>query len=653
MIKTSIIFRLFLLFVTIGFFSCASISKFNTAQEAFDHKHYSVAAQLLEKDIKKNRNNYRQKALLLAESYNMMSNANKAIYWYNIALDDNNGKYVRYKLVVLYKTIEKYKKALDILKSIQSKYGNSQLLQREIVVCKQAIEWKNAKKNNVSIEKMDLNSEFSEFVSDYYLKDYIIITSDRYNSKKDKYGWTGGYYYDLYLSDISGATGLIPFSKDINGKFNEASACFNEGGDLMFFVKCGGGDEEVQNCKIYSSVNIGDVWTDIKELPFEVDGVNYISPALSHDGKILYFASDDKRGRGGYDIYYSQLVNDTWSMPIAMPNYINTTGDEKFISFWKDTIYFSSDFLAGLGGLDIFKTSYNKKNSRFSAPIHLDYPINSGGDDFYLLKSSDTSGIFSSSRIGGKGKDDIYRFTIEKKNYKEKLDANKVEYKDEVVDKEIYLAVKVFEKVLLDESDPNSRVIGQKNLDEATVKVNGKLISVKNGVFVESIEFDKSYKVVVGKQGYLSGSSLIEIGAEDEYTKSINTVNIKIVLDKIFLDKEIVLKNIHYDFDKWDLREDAYPTLDELYNILRNNNKYSIIIGSHTDCQGTDEYNIVLSQKRAKSVVDYLISKGINKDRLEPKGYGESMLIEPCECNECTDEQNQKNRRTTFKLIKK
>jgi len=150
----------------------------------------------------------------------------------------------------------------------------------------------------------------------------------------------------------------------------------------------------------------------------------------------------------------------------------------------------------------------------------------------------------------------------------------------------------------------------------------------------------------------LTNSKRVHVNSKTDYDDEINTINLTVSLDKIYFGKEIVLKNIYYDYDKWTLRDESIPTLNELYLILKNNPGYKIKIGSHTDCRGEEEYNQILSQKRAASVVDYLIGKGISKDRLESVGYGKTNLIEKCNCEDCTEQQHQKNRRTTFEILK-
>jgi outer membrane protein OmpA-like peptidoglycan-associated protein len=209
------------------------------------------------------------------------------------------------------------------------------------------------------------------------------------------------------------------------------------------------------------------------------------------------------------------------------------------------------------------------------------------------------------------------------------------------------------ENIYADENNPNSKVLGQKPLPYPNAVLNGmNIISDKDGYFTAPLDSGFNYNLRVTKEGYLSAE--LSFNTLNVKSKPGDTIIFKqkVILSKIFKDVEIVLDNIYYDFDKWDIREDARPTLDSLTQILKQNPNISIELASHTDCRGNDQYNQTLSQRRAESVVQYLISKGINPGRLTAKGYGESEPVETCECEKCTEEQHQRNRRTTFKIVK-
>lgn len=644
---------IFLLTALVG---CVSLSKFQSGEEAYERKHYYTAVKMLQKQLPKVRNAgiAQKKMSMIGDAFGKMDMPKQAAKWYEKAVKTGSGIKVYYKLAKVYKKLEKYDEALNTLTNAEKKFGRSALLKKEISICKQSIRWLQNKDDNVHLNLLDINTEFSDFASDFYLNDYIVFSSDRRNSSKNVYAWSGNYYYDLFISDISGAIDANPLSGYINTKYNEASACFTKEGDEMYFVRCGDDDEEIRNCKLYKSVLVNSEWSKGVVLSFVKSDVNYVSPWLSENDSILYFASDDPNGYGGYDIYYSLRQGKEWSKPQIFPKLINTVGNEKFITTWRNKIYFSSDFLPGMGGYDIFETVVDS-TGRLSPPSHLDYPLNSGGDDFYLLKNSNSTGIVSSSRINGKGLDDIYSFEINTPVDTIVRDTLKKGDKKELVKKKLFLAIKVVENIFEDETNPNSRILGKKPVVRATISFqNGKYAveTPPNGFVIKEIKFDTTYSIVVGKQGYLTNTKLIKAQKDKEYNQEITTLNVTVILDKIYFGREVVLKNIYYDYDKWELREESFPTLDELYKIMKNNPGYKIKLGSHTDCRGEADYNLELSLKRANSVVQYLVSKGISKSRLIPIGYGETKLIEDCECENCTEQQHQKNRRTTFEILK-
>ena len=645
----------YILIVIFGLSSCFSSSKFKSSQDAFDRKHYFTATQLLKKEIKKtnNPNLLSKKYFLLGESYRLMNKPGAAIEWYEKALDISGDKIIYFRMVDQLKKLNRYDEALVLLNDLKQKKGKTANLQREISICKQAKSWFEHPDTNIVIEELALNTPYSEFASDYYLNDYLVFSSDRNNSSKLKYGWTGRYFYDIFIVDKTGATEVEEFSATINNKYNDASACFTDDNMEMYFVRCGDNQKDINTCQIYYSNNYAGEWSEPVLLPFERSNINYISPYIDDRGEILYFSSDVNKDKSGFDIFYSIKVDGKWSVPVKLPSYINTPGNEKFISAWKNELYFSSDFLSGLGGFDIYKTGIDS-TGKFLPPQHLDYPLNSGGDDFYLLKDSDSTGVFSSSRIGGKGDDDIFRFSIVKPVEKVvNMDSGKVNIVEKPVDKKVFLALKIVENVYQEKDNPNSKVLGKKPVKDVTVSFGeGETRKLSEGRMIKEIIFDTVYHIVAGKNGYLSRSKDIIVKPQEKFSKEINTINVSIELDKIYIGKEIILKEIYYDYDKWNIRKDAVPTLNKLYNILKNNPGFRIKIGSHTDCRGEEDYNLLLSQRRAQSVVDYLINKGIARNRLEAQGYGETKLIEKCPCDECTEDQHQKNRRTTFEILK-
>jgi outer membrane protein OmpA-like peptidoglycan-associated protein len=319
--------------------------------------------------------------------------------------------------------------------------------------------------------------------------------------------------------------------------------------------------------------------------------------------------------------------------------------------------------------LDIFKT-YKLDKINWAPPANLKSPVNSGGDDFGLIVASNTinkpsllkegdiirSGFFTSNRPNdkAKGMDDIYQFTQRVPPPPPPVPIDTVPKKEIV--HQIIIEGYVVEKIYIIADDPNSKVLGRRPLDKVSVNIEGqeKPIVLKtgpDGYFKIIAAAQKDYKFTANKEEYLSNYTKFSTkGIGKDPNKPIQTFEVEIVLDKIYRNKEIVLENIYYDYDRWDIRPDAEPTLNKLAEMLAQNPTIRIQLGSHTDCRGNDSYNQNLSQKRAESAVNYLTGKGISTERLSAIGYGEGNPAAGCNCNKCTEQEHQQNRRTTFKI---
>jgi outer membrane protein OmpA-like peptidoglycan-associated protein len=634
--------------------SCGTKQRFESGQEAYKGKHYNTAKSMLQGELLKSRSKSEifDKSFMIAESFKMMNLPDSAILWYTKSLKVADDEQAFLNLAKEYKKLENYTEAVAIVEKSISIFGNTEETIREKNIINQALNRINRKQQDIVINKLPINTKYSEFATDYF-NNNLIISSDRQQRNKETYGWTGNFYYNVYKYDASISNNIDMQDIGLKSPFNISSICVVK--DEAYYVKCGEKDVERGNCYVYSGQLIGDNLIEKEKLSFQKPGYNYRSPRLSPDEKRLYFASDMPGGFGGFDLYYCEKKDQIWSDPARLPNIINSPGHEDFITFYKKDIYFSSDFLSGLGGFDIFSTTIDS-SGKYSPPANLPHPINSGGDDFYMIKVSDSLGYLSSSRYGGEGLDDIYRFQIlpdlSIDTTTTKITESKTDTSASKKIKKIFLALKVQENVYSNPEDPNSKIIGKRAVPSAIIrfKENSDFLTDANGMYISQINFDTTLNITVGKDKYLTTKQLVEIDKEDEYNDDISTINLKITIDKLFLNTEIVLKNIYYDFNKWDLRPESENTLNILFNILKNNPEYEVNIGSHTDCRGDTEYNNELSQKRAQSVVDYLINKGITSERLIAVGYGESNLLINCGCEKCTEDQHQLNRRTTFEL---
>jgi peptidoglycan-associated lipoprotein len=634
--------------------SCVPKLRFDSGQEAYKGKHYNTAKSMLQEELLKSRSKSEifDKSFMIAESFKMMNSPDSAIFWYTKSLKVADDEQAFLNLAKEYKKLDNYSEAAATLEKSINIFGNSEETIREKNIVSQALARINRQQKYIIINKLPINTKYSEFATDYF-NNYLFLSSDRMQRNKETYGWTGNFYYNVYKYDASIINNFEIQNIGLKSAFNISSINIRK--DEIYYVKCGENDIQPGNCYIYSAQLIGDDLIEKEKLNFQKSGFNYRSPRLSPDKKRLYFASDMPGGYGGFDLYFCEKKDQIWSDPVRLPNMINSPGNEDFITFYENEIYFSSDFLSGLGGFDIFSTTIDS-SGKYSPPSNLPYPINSGGDDFYLIKVSDSMGYLSSSRSGGEGLDDIYSFQIVHDLSIDTTTTKNIETKTDTAalkkNKKIFLALKVQENVYSNADDPNSKIIGKRSVPSAIVrfKENSDFLTDANGMLISQINFDTTLNITVGKDQYLTTKQLLDINKEDEFNDDISTINLKITLDKLFLNTEIVLKNIYYDFDKWELRPESETTLNILFNILKNNPEFKVNIGSHTDCRGDIEYNNELSQKRAQSVVDYLIDKGIARYRLNAIGYGELNPIIICECEKCTEDQHQLNRRTTFEL---
>ncbi len=653
-----------LFLISIGLLSCSFNQKIKDGEFAFERKQFAVAIDLLEDEIidTKNETAKARKAFLLGKSNIQVLDYQEAATWYKMAADLNYGTEALGNLASTYKIMEKYQEAADLYRKIGQLTGRTQENNREALLCDQANAAKQ-KKSEYSIEKIFENSSVSDYSPVLFDKDFLVFTSERSESTGNNvYNWSGEKFSDLYQIRKNGSE-VRKFDSAINTNANEGTAWFNIDGTTLYFTRCYSLSSGDDYPKLMRSDLIDGFWSEPEVLSFVQDKVKYGQPTLIENDSIMVFSSDQNELGGTLDLYYTQLFADgNWSTPEKLPSSINTQGSEKFPTGDKDTLYFSSDFLPGLGGFDIFKT-YLRSDGSWSVPINMGYPLNSGGDDFSFIvdytakpiKNVTLQGFFSSSRMGN-GKDDIYRF----KKIQPQIDTTtKIEVTPEK--QTVFVTVKTFINIYEETDNPNSRVVGKKSLGSVFIKIvdeaDKKVVegyTDNNGFYFVEIPKDKLLKIIGAKLDYLNASK--EISTKNlVYPAKENsiTINTELILDKIYADKEINMENIYYDFDKWDIKSEAKPTLDALVKILKDNPQINIQLSSHTDCRGTEVYNEELSQKRAQSVVDYLISKLISSSRLIPKGYGESLLIDKCACESCSEEQHQTNRRTTFKIVKR
>jgi outer membrane protein OmpA-like peptidoglycan-associated protein len=653
--------------------SCTFTQPIKDGKTAFSKKQYARAIPMLSEEYKKAETKKEKSkiAFMLGESYRLNMNDDKALEWYKNAYDQQYGSDALKEYAYTLKRTEQYTPAAQQFKDLGIEIGSPYEYRREITACLQAEAWKkDAAYSGYTVNPVAFNSASSDFAPVVYEKDKTVFTSDRKNpsaatlSKKSSekadvtYAWTGNAYSDILIASGNEVSSFDPL---INTRHNEGTPTFN--GELtdMYFTRCFTEDKFGDAyCRIMNCHRTPDGWSEPFILPFQKERVNYGHPSITSDGSLLFFSSDDPGGWGGHDIYVCERTPEGWSDPKLLGRSINTPGNEQFPEIDNDTLYFSSDYITGMGGLDIFR-SYRTTSGEWSPPQNLKSPVNSGSDDFGWVvdrlseRPEDVllQGYFTSNRPGGQGRDDIYRFEKRVPPPRPVPDTPQVVN----INYKIIIAGYVVEKIFAVPGNPNSKVIGRKPVPGANISVSfgsekREYTANEDGYFSFEADQQTDYRFFASQEGYLNAATFFSTkGIGQDPANPVQTFEVELLLDKIFRDQEIVLPNIYYDFDRWDIRTDAQPTLDNLAILLFQNPDIKIQLSSHTDCRGNDVYNEDLSQKRAESAVQYLISKGIAENRLTAKGYGESVPAVTCACSRCTEEEHQANRRTAFKIF--
>lgn len=588
----------------------------------------------------------------LAGCYWKMNDYDTMEQWYKKVVDDprSTGEHLMIYGKIL-KGNNRYAEAKKVFNDYIAKNGNSEQAAQEIAGCDSAVSWRANPTAHKIANQEGVNTAFAEFSAVPFRDTVYYIGEPSFEAvKKKKYsGWTGHTYLHIFSATFDESMQLkdpqLADAEYHHERYHVGPIIADKEGSTLFITRTypGKAKSSVQitrenrrnyltnNIQLYIyKKNAKGRWEGI---PFKHNNVKEYSighAALSKDEKTLYYVSNMPGGLGGTDIWYSELMPDgTWGIPTnAGPN-INTSENEMFPTIAPDgTLYFSSAGWIGMGGLDVFSSTGQR--SHWSSPENLRYPVNSERDDFAYIVDSDSGeeqkGFLSSNRLGGKGDDDIYSF-----NYKPKLI---LALRGVVYNKKTQAFISAASVSLLNAS---GSVLGQRSSKE------------EDGTFFFEVDKESDYQVVGSKEGYQGDQKTVS-------TKGIvksDTLEVVLYLNpKLEKGKTYRLENIHYDFDKDNIRPDAALILDELVNTLNEYPELKIELSSHTDSRGVDIYNIDLSQRRAQSAVNYLVSKGIARDRMVAKGYGETRLLNHCSNGvDCSPAEHQANRRTDFTVL--
>lgn len=573
------------------------------ANAAFNAGEYYRAIDLYKTAYNKvkDKNKKTEIVFKIAECYRITRDTRKAELWYKKAIQGNFQDpqvFLRYAQMLMMS--QNYQEASEQFKRYRELVPDDPRGESGLRACQLAVQWIE-KPIGYQVEEMRyFNSRERDYTPAFGESDYatVYFTSAREDATgKAVHGATGGSFTDIFVArmDRKGKWSVpVPMDEDFSTEADDGTPNLSADFSVMYFTRCPKGKNEKLGCQIYLTRRSGAEWGKPEVLKIAEDSVVVAHPAISPDNLTLYFVSDMPGGYGGKDIWFIKRANegDEWSKPENAGPDINTPGDEMFPYVHPDgTLYFSSDSHPGMGGLDIFKASPSG-GSRFNIE-NLRPPINSPDDDFGIVFEAETErGYFSSSRKG-RGNDEIYSFFLPPLRF----NINGI-VKDEKTDRIL----------------PGSIVkcIGS---DGITVEAT----TSETGAFRFMLKPNTDYVFIASRDRYLNGK-------ERETTKGQEaSTDFQVTIYLSPVDQVIELPNIFYDFNRWDLRPESMVSLDKLVETLNDNPNITIELMSHTDSRGSIQDNDLLSQRRAQSVVDYLISKGIAADRLQAKGYGETV----------------------------
>lgn len=515
---------------------------------------------------------------------------------------------------------------------------------------------------NFSIRNVSTNTPGSDMGPAFY-KDKLIFSSTSLGTgPKRTYSWNQLPYLDLYEAQIADNGDLRspkPFAPKLKTNYHDGPLVYDEKNDRIFYTRnnfakgrAQKSQEGVVNLKTYFAKNGAEGWEYNGSFRFNSDEYSVGHPSIDTTGNVLYFASDMPGGYGGSDIYFSIYAEGRWSTPFNLGPKVNTAGNELFPFISNDgVLYFSSNGHGGIGGLDIFFSV--PENGVFNSIENMGYPVNSPKDDFALsLDKSCMKGYFTSNRSNGKGDDDIYFVKIARIP--------------------VIIRGTVRDRI-------SEEVIGNASL--ALVNSKGDTISSSisraNGAFEFELNKGENYTMVARKISYSEDKRAfttmgLRPNQEIELTLYLETIlpqqepiaaeqTPENYPEPLKMEEEngeqiqvLELEYINYDLDKWNIRTDAAEIFDRLAALMLEYPDLEIRLESHTDSRGGDDYNLLLSKRRARSAFEYLVERGIEPTRIQYEGYGETRLLNKCSNGvECTEEEHEVNRRTIVKVIRK
>lgn len=618
-----------------SFNSYAQQSKINDANKNYNNYAYIDAIKTYERIAEKG---YKSDDLFkkLGNSYYFNSEYESAAKWYRelFSISTNAEPEYYYRYAQCLKSIGQMDQADKLLEEFSAKYKTDSrgLLYQENTSYLDKIK---ANSGRYKIENEVFNSKYSDY-STFAWKNNIYFASarDTGSFSKRKHKWTGEYFTNLYIFDSLKAKKI---KAALNSKFHESSPTLTKDGKTIYFTRNnyikgrkGKDENKITGTKIYRATLINEKWTNIMELPFNSNKYSTAHPALSPDEKTIYFASDMPGTIGQSDIYKVRINNDGgYGTPENLGKPVNTEARETFPYITGDNeIYFASDGHPGLGGLDVFTGTIND-NGSISTIQNVGSDINSPNDDFgYSIDAVSRKGYFSSNKEGGKGADDIYKF----------LETRRLQCIQELAG-------------IVTDAETGSPLPEAKITLYENQTVKNTALSDLSGLYAFAVECGRTYNIRAEKTDYITKEVSISISTKEGKT------TLPIALDKARckvtvgddLGKCFGIKMIYFALDQALIGQEAIIDLEKILDVLNQYPAMKLDIRSHTDSRQTQQYNQILSDKRALSTINWLVKNGISKKRLTGKGFGESQLVNGCKDGvQCLEAEHKMNRRSEF-----
>ena len=614
------------LLITLGLSSCAQY-RLAKADQAYDRMAYVQASERYEACSAQHMEH--DAAVRAADSYRQQNRLERAAHWYaaadSMAPLTTEQRFDQAKVLMGLGKPEKAK--LGFMSVLQERPEHQEAL--ALYGSCQGFQSFFKDTTRFTVAELPIPGVKNVFSAVPY-RNGLLVVAEREAGLERSNPWTGGSFLDIYYTEkrsLANWSEPHAIPGEVNGRYHEGPVALSSDGQVLYFtrsnyykVKLRKDDNDVSHLKLFrAEIQPNGEWGNIRAFAYNGEDHSVGHPALSTDGKTLYFASDMPGSLGGSDLWKCNDTGSGWSTPQNLGAAVNTSGNELFPTVNGEVLYFSSSAHTNMGGLDIFST--HPEGSAWSDPENLGYPINTTHDDLgFILAADEKSGYLASDRMGA---DRIHYFFVN----------DPLLFVDgTVTDDSTSLYLPNVEATLTD----------LETMEDATI------LTGPDGAFKFKLNPGTNYDLRIAGPGLMAQSRTFSTSGAVKNT----TYRQDFRMSSIHVGENIAIKHIYYDYDMYDIRPDAALELDHLMDLFSDNPHITFELGSHTDARGGDMYNLVLSDARANSAVNYLIQHGVNPDRIVAKGYGETVLVNGCRNElQCTEEDHQANRRTEFKVL--